>query len=147
MEHSLILFKRFLKFSGLFNITAAFLFMIPSVYKYYFDFYNYLNEILGLGGEVITHPSDPFHALLINTAGIDLVLIGSIILLVSNNPLNKTNRKIIIANGIGRLLFFILIAYYSIYHDLIRIFIPFGVIDLFITLAFFYFLHKTKKHR
>ena len=145
MENSLILFKRLLRFSGFFNITAAFLFMLPSIYKYYFDFYNYLNELLGLGGKLITHPSDPLHILLINTAGIDLVLIGSIILLVSKNPLNETNRKIIIANGIGRLLFFILIMYYSIFHDLIRVFIPLGVIDLFITIAFFYFLHKTAK--
>ncbi|WP_455672533.1 hypothetical protein [Phocaeicola sp.] len=144
MEYRIIIFKRFLKFSGVFNIIAATFFIFPQLYKFYIVFYNEVNEFLRLGGTPISIPINPFHELMINTAGIDLVLIGSIILFVSNNPIGLTNRKIIISNGIGRLLFFFIVGYYSIYDELLHIIIPFAVIDFFIALIFFYLLYKTK---
>lgn len=142
MEYSYF-FKRFLKFSGIFNITAALLFLVPHIYKYYLIFYNHINTMFNAGGKSISMPTDSFHELMINTAGVDLVLIGTIILLVSGDPLNPTNRKIIIANGIGRFIFFILVGYYAFFHELIRIMIPFGIIDAIITITFFYLLNKT----
>lgn len=142
MEYSYF-FKRFLKFSGIFNILAAFLFLVPHIYKYYLMFYNQINTILNAGGKSISMPTDSFHELMINTAGVDLVLIGTIVLLVSGDPLNPTNRKIIIANGIGRFIFFMLVVYYAFFHELIRIMIPFGIIDAIITITFFYLLNKT----
>lgn len=142
MEYSYF-FKRFLKFSGIFNISAAFLFLVPQLYKRYLMFYNHINAMLGMGGASISMPTDSFHELMINTAGIDLVLIGTIVLLVSGDPQNPTNRKIIIANGTGRFMFFLLVGYYALFHGLIRIMIPFGIIDAIITITFFYLLHKT----
>lgn len=99
--------------------------------------------MLNAGGKSISMPTDSFHELMINTAGVDLVLIGTILLLVSGDPLNPTNRKIIIANGIGRFIFFMLVGYYAFFHELIRIMIPFGIIDAIITITFFYLLNKT----
>lgn len=144
MEKSVIHFRRLLRFSGLFNITAAFLFIIPHVYESYLVFYNHFNTMLGLGGKDITIPTDFFHILFINTAGIDLVLIGVIVLLVSKDPLNKTNRLIILANGIGRSFFAMIIGYYSFTEDLIQIFVAIGILDFLITLGFLYYLNKTK---
>lgn len=51
---------------------------------------------MGLGGNSISIPSDIFHTLFINTAGIGLVLIGVIVLAVSSDPLSRTNRLIIL---------------------------------------------------
>lgn len=137
-------FKLLLKFSGTFNIVAASLFIIPQIYECYLSFFNNLNASLCLGGRNITIPTDPFHALFINTAGIDLVLIGVIVLLISNAPLNKTNRAIILCNGIGRTLFSVIIIYYALYEQLINILVYIAMIDFLITFGFLYFLHKTR---
>lgn len=144
MTNTIIQFKRLLRFSGIFNIVGAFMFIIPHAYESYLSFFNQLNTLVGLGGKNISTPTDIFHTLFINTAGIDLVLIGSIILLVSRNPLDRINRGIILANGIGRSIFAVIITYYAINNGLIQILVVIGAIDFFITLGFIYYLHKTK---
>ena len=121
------------------------LFIVPTIYESYLLFWNNLNTSLGLGGSNITIPSDIFHTLFINTAGIDLVLIGVIVLIVSSNPLNKTNRLIILCNGIGRSVFALIIGYYAIRYGLIRIFVFIGVLDFLITIGFLYYLFRTKE--
>lgn len=145
MTDRVIQFKRLLRFSGAFNIIGAFLLIVPKIYESYLLFYNNLNALFGLGGNNITIPSDIFHTLFINTAGIDLVLIGVIVLIVSKNPLNKTNRLIILCNGIGRSVFALIIGYYAIRYGLIRIFVFIGIIDFIITLGFIYYLFRTKE--
>lgn len=135
-------FKNLLQFSGVFNIASAFLLIIPVVYEYYLLFINDINFALGLGGQAVSIPTNPLNALLINTAGIDLVLIGAIVLVVSRKPLK--NRAIILLNGIGRLLFALVITYYVFAADLIRIVVVFGLIDVFISIGFLYFLNKTR---
>lgn len=144
MTNTIIQFKRLLKFSGIFNIAGAFMFIIPHAYEAYLSFFNHLNNLVGLGGKNISIPTDIFHTLFINTAGIDLVLIGSIILLVSRNPLDKINRSIILANGIGRTVFAIIITYYAVNNGLIQILVVIGLIDFFITVGFIYYLYTTK---
>jgi len=64
------------------------------------------------------------------------------ILVVSKNPLK--NRTIILLNGIGRLSFALIIAYYVFAADLIRIIVAFGIIDVTISIGFLYYLKKTK---
>jgi hypothetical protein len=135
-------FKNLLRFSGVFNILFAFPLIFPVLYTHYLNLLQYFNTILGLGGKAITIPTNPVHALLINTAGIDLVLIGAIVLVVSRKPWN--NRKIIFLNAVGRLLFASIIAYYVIFTDLIRIVILFGAIDVMISIGFLYYLSKIR---
>jgi ABC-type Fe3+-siderophore transport system permease subunit len=135
-------FKNLLRFSGIFNIVSAFLLIFPVVYEYYLLFFNDINSALGLGGQPVSIPSNPLNALLINTAGIDLVLIGAIVLVVSKNPMR--NRTIILLNGIGRLLFALIIAYYVFASDLIRIIVLFGLMDVIISIGFLYYLRKTR---
>ncbi|MBS5413633.1 MAG: hypothetical protein KHY35_23495 [Bacteroides thetaiotaomicron] len=144
MANSVVQFKQLLRFSGTFNIIGAFLLIIPKVYESYLFFFNHLNYSLGLGGNSISIPSDIFHTLFINTAGIDLVLIGIIVLLVSKDPLNRINRLIILCNGIGRSVFAVIIGYYAISQELIRIFVVIGAIDFLITVGFMYYLLRTK---
>lgn len=141
-DKSLKQFKNLLRFSGIFNIVSAFLLIIPVVYEYYLLFFNDVNAALGLGGQPVSIPTNPLNALLINTAGIDLVLIGAIVLVASRKPLR--NRKIILLNGIGRLVFALIIAYYIFVADLIRIIVIFGLIDVIISIGFLYFLRKTR---
>lgn len=139
---TLIQFRNLLRFSGIFNIASASLLIFPIVYEYYLLFFNDINFALGLGGQPVSIPTNPLNALLINTAGIDLVLIGAIVLVVSRNPLK--NRTIILLNGVGRLLFALIIGYYVFAADLIRIIIFFGLVDVIISIGFLYYLRKTK---
>lgn len=145
MANNVIQFKRLLRFSGTFNIIGAFLLIIPNVYESYLFFFNRLNTSMGLGGDSISIPADIFHTLFINTAGIDLVLIGIIVLLVSKDPLSQTNRHIILCNGIARSIFAVIIGYYAFNQDLIRIFVIIGGIDFLITVGFIYYLLRTKE--
>lgn len=132
--------KQLLLFSGLFNIIFASPLIFPELFEYYLFLFNYINAFLNLGGKPFTSPSNPIHSLLINTAGIDLVLVGAIILYASLDP---TKRKgIILLNAIGRLLFAGIIIFYIAVHDVIRIVIFFGTIDVIISIGFLYFLKK-----
>jgi hypothetical protein len=142
MDNTIHRFSLLLRFSGVFNIVSAFMLIFPIAYEAYLKFFNYLNLALNLGGKPVTIPENPLHALFINTAGIDLVLIGVIVLVVSKNPLK--NRKIILFNGLGRILFAFVILYYVLVADVIRIIMVFGVIDVFISIGFLIYLYKLK---
>jgi ABC-type Fe3+-siderophore transport system permease subunit len=141
-DEILMQFRKLLRISGVFNILSALLLIIPVVYEYYLLFFNNINFAIGLGGQPLSIPTNPLNALFINTAGIGLVLTGAIVLVVSKNPLK--NRTIIFLNGIGKLLFAFIIAYYVYTADLIRIIIVFGLIDVIISIGFLYYLKRTK---
>lgn len=144
-QPDLIAFKRLLKFSGIFNIVSAALLIFPKIYEYYLLFMNDINFSIGLGGLPVEIPTNPLNALLINTAGIDLVLIGTIVLIVSKNPLK--NKAIILFNAIGRSLFAFIIMYYVFMADIIRIIVAFGLIDVFISIGFIYYLNKSRNFK
>lgn len=135
-------FKILLIASGLFNIIFALPLLIPEVSNLYLEVLSNINVFLGLGGEAFSIPINSIHSLLINTAGIDLVLIGVIILICSKEPLKNT--KIIAANAIGRTIFFFVIGYHILANNLIRLVLVFGIIDLIISILFIYFVLKTK---
>ena len=135
-------FKKLLIFSGLFNIVLAFPLIFPTFFKSYIDFLYYLNELIGLGGVRPVLPEDGFSQLLINTAGGNLVLIGSIVLVSSIDPIKF--RLIPLLNAIGRTLFAVLIVYYVFVYDIARFILVFGIIDILISIGFVYFLVQTR---
>ncbi len=136
-------FKKLLIFSGLFNIILAFPLIIPSFFKSYIYFIYHLNELVGLGGTMPVLPEDGLSQLLINTAGIDLVLIGSIVLVSAIDPVKF--RLIPLLNAIGRTLFAVIIVYYVFIYDIIRFVLVVGIIDIFISMGFVYFLVQIRK--
>ncbi len=136
-------FKKLLIFSGLFNIILAFPLIITSFFKSYGYFMYHLNELVGLGGTMPVLPEDGLSQLLINTAGIDLVLIGSIVLVSAIDPVKF--RLIPLLNAIGRTLFAVIIVYYVFIYDIIRFVLVVGIIDIFISMGFVYFLVQIRK--
>ncbi len=136
-------FKYLLIFSGLFNIIVACPFIFPVIFEKYLYLLNYFNDILNLGGIPITEIKNPIHSLLINTAGIGLVLIGFIILHASMDPVK--NKRIILLNSIGRLLFVIILMYYILSQNIIRLVLFFGVMDFMISSGFIYYLWRIRK--
>jgi len=136
-------FRGFMIFSGLFNIVLAMPLMVPELYSHYLALFWTLNEMLGLGGHAPVIPYSPVGALLINTAGIDLVLIGAIVLYAARDPLSRWFIPAV--NAAGRTLFAGVILYYVIVYDIPRIVLLIGGIDLLISGVFAYFLHSFRK--
>ncbi len=136
-------FRNLLFFSGSFNIILALPLAFPFLYEKYFILLTNINTYLNLGGEEILPPRDGIPALLINTAGIDLVLIGVVVFYTGFNPLK--NLFIPLANAIGRILFAFVIVYYVLFYDIARLVLIIAGIDLAISIGFFYFLFKLKK--
>jgi hypothetical protein len=136
-------FKALLLFSGIFNIVLATPLIFPFLYKQYFQLLWHINVLLSLGGNQPLPPTEGINALLINTAGIDLVLIGVIVIYASLDPINR--KFIPIVNAFGRILFASIIIYYCIAYDIARIVLVIGVIDVVISLGFCYYLLKIKQ--
>jgi hypothetical protein len=135
-------FKYFLLLSGIFNILLALPLVAPFFYRQYFSLLWNMNILLNLGGNKLIPPAEPINALLIHTAGIDLVLIGVIVIYASFDPLKR--KFIPLANACGRSLFALIIGYYAFTYNIAHIVIIIGIIDLFISAGFVYFLIKLK---
>lgn len=136
-------FRKLLICSGFFNIILAVPLIIPGFYKSYLNFIWYLNDAVGLGGVKPVLPEDGLSQLLINTAGIDLVLIGSIVLVSSADPVKF--RMIPLLNATGRTLFASVVVYYVVVHGILRFVLIIGVIDVLISIGLTYFLVKTRE--
>ena len=142
-EQRTMQFRAFLMFSGLFNIVLATPLMVPEVYRNYLNFLWRLNGFLSLGGQQPVPPSGGVTALLINTAGIDLVLIGIFVLYAAGDPLRRW--FIPAANAVARSIFATVIMYYVVMYDIARIVMLIGAIDVCISGVFAYYLITLRK--
>jgi len=145
MDKTVKQFRRLLFFSGTFNVVLAFPLILPVIYEKYFKFLWVVNQFFGLGGKQLIPPKEGINALMINTAGIDLVLIGAIVFYSGFDPIRR--RFIPLANAIGRTLFAAIIVYYCIAFDIARLMLVIGGIDLLISAGFSYYLIKLRKQR
>jgi hypothetical protein len=131
-------FRRLLVFSGMFNILLATPLILPGVADRYLFFLSDLNSSLHFGGQPFVLPVHPVHSLLINTAGIDLVLIGSMVLYAAFEP--QERRGIVLLNAIGRLLFAAIACYYVVVMNLMRMVLLIGFVDVAISIGIIGFL-------
>ncbi|NTV01336.1 MAG: hypothetical protein HGB04_00935 [Chlorobiaceae bacterium] len=131
-------FRYLLLFSGLFNILLASPLMIPGVADRYLFFLSDLNASLHLGGLPYVRPLNPAHSLLINTAGIDLVLIGSLVLYAALDP--DRRKGIVLLNMIGRLLFAAAVGWYVLTAALMPLVLAPALVDVVISIGFIRFL-------
>jgi membrane-bound ClpP family serine protease len=97
---------------------------------------------LTLGGQHVKSPVDGVHALLINTAGLALVLVGLMLIYAAGNL--KERMGIPVLNGIARLIFSVLLVYYLIAEDIARILLLLALIGIVIAGAFFYHVYRIK---
>lgn len=134
-------FRRLLVFSGIFNIIIASPLILPGVADRYLFLLSDLNFALHFGGVPFVRPVHPAHSLLINTAGIDLVLIGSMVLYASFDPQGR--RGIVLLNAVGRLLFAAVTCYYVLVMNLMRLVLLVGFIDVVISIGIIGFLFVT----
>lgn len=142
MKHTVKRFQKLLFFSALFNIVLALPLVIPVMHEKYLSLVWKLNQVLMLGGKEIIPPKDGIASLFINTAGIDLVLIGVIVFYAGLNPLKR--KFIPLANAVGRTFFAMIIIYYVITMKIARIVLIIGGIDVIISIGFVYFLIRLR---
>ena len=135
-------FKGLLMFSGLFNIIMASPLILPSTSQWYFQFLWRVNEVLRLGGVQPSPPVEGINALLVNTAGIDLVLIGSIVVYSSFDPMNRI--AIPLLNAVGRIAFAGIVLSYFFSHDIMRLVLVIGFVDVCISAGFIYYAVKLR---
>jgi len=131
-------FRYLIFFGGLFNILIASPLMIPGAADSYLFFLSDINASMHLGGLPYVRPLNPAHALLINTAGIDLVLIGALVLYAALDP--DQRQGILLLNALGRLLFSAVAAYYVLTASLMPLVLAPALVDVLISLGFLRFL-------
>ncbi len=136
-------FSRLLIFSGVFNIVLAAPLILPEFTAVYFSFLWDVNLFLSLGGTAPIAPQQAVNALLVNTAGIDLVLIGIIVIYAGLAPAKRLFIPVI--NAAGRTLFAGIIVYYIYTYNIAHIIALIGAIDLIISIGFVYFTLRIRK--
>jgi hypothetical protein len=120
-------------FSGVFNVALAAPLAVPELSRRYVVLLWQINQALGLGGREPRPPADGIAALLVNTAGVDLVLIGAFAMFASRNL--EAMSAVPLLNSVGRVGFALLVGYYVIAYDVARIVAVFGAMDLVIAAA------------
>lgn len=135
-------FSAFLVASGLFNIVLAAPLMVPELYVHYLALLWELNGLVGLGGREPVAPEGGVAALLINTAGIDLVLIGLIVLYAARDPLARWFIPAV--NAVARTVFAGVIVYYVAVYDIARIVLVIGILDILISAVFACYLFSLR---
>lgn len=136
-------FGRLLWFSGLFNIVLAAPLALPWTIGPYLRVLSELDARLGLGGRPLEAPSGSLAALLGNTAGIDLVLIGIFVLYAARDPARRA--FLVATNAVARLLFAGLLGYYVWASDVARVVLAIGAIDVALGVGLLFILLRSPR--
>ncbi len=129
-------FRKWVLGAGIFNIGAAFPLALPVAYKSYYALLNTLNEAMGLGGQPLIPPTEGMNMLAVNTAGSSLTLVGVMLIYAAFNLEQRAGIPTI--NAIARILFAVLVVYYTAVEDTARILLVIAGIDVLIAIMFLY---------
>ncbi len=130
-------FQRFARFGGLFNIIAAVPLATPWTMDVYLRLIGGLNRSLGLGGTLWLDVNHPVHRFLVMTAGIDLVLVGVLVLWAAHVPVQR--KSLFVYNAAARLIWTAFMIYFVVVFNLWPIFLVFGLTDIVISIVFLRF--------
>jgi Ca2+/Na+ antiporter len=136
-------FRKWVLGAGIFNTIAAFPLSMPYLYKYFYAFLKSVNAAMGLGGTELIPPKEGVNVLLVNTAGLAVVLVGLMLIYASADLKNR--RGIPFLNAIARLIFCGLLIYYLLVEDIARILIAYVLIDTFIACVFLYYIFRLRR--
>jgi hypothetical protein len=131
-------FRKLLVASGLFNIALTSPLIPPGLHGRYIALLGEVNAALGLGGQPPVVPTAGPGALLVNTAGIGLVLVGVFVVYAAGDPLARW--VIPAVNAVGRALFAAIVVAYVATDDLVRVVLVIGIFDVVFAAGFVWFL-------
>lgn len=136
------LFKKWVLFGGIFNCAAAAPMALPWTVGPYFDLFNALNNMLGLSGVPMSLNENPNTMPWVNTAGLALLLVGMSLLYAARDLKHRSGVPLL--NGVVRLLWAFLAAYYLVGQNALAILYLIVVIDLMLAFQYIRFYLKNE---
>jgi hypothetical protein len=131
-------FRRWVLWTGIFNIVAYSPLVCPFTLKQFINVLNKLAQNLGLGGNAFTIPQNINNLLMINLFGVFLIFFGIWLIIASFDIENRA--WFVFYEGLLRILAFFFFLYFVIFSDAAVILIGFGMIDLIIGCIYMYYI-------
>ena len=135
-------FRRWVFWTGIFNIVAYAALLCPYTLKTFLDTSNGLNNALGLGGTALAMPVNINNVIMINILGLIVVFLG-IFLIIASLDIEK-RAWFVFWEGLLRIFVFLFFFYFVFFGSAARILLLFGIIDLIIGLIYMYYLFSIK---
>jgi hypothetical protein len=133
MTHILVI-RLSLLVGGLFNLSMGMIFLSNNLLRWFFSASQVLEKSL-FGRDVeLVFPPDPLHQLLIHGFGAGVVILG-VTLLYSIKNIRRL-LPFILFDGVGRLLFGIVMLYYVLTFSLPRTILLFGALEISLGLIY-----------
>jgi hypothetical protein len=136
-------FRRWVFWTGIFNIVAYSQMLCPFTLKIYINTLNGLNNALGLGGTVLSIPENVNHVIMINLLGL-LVVFAGICLIIASLDIEKRAWFVFWEGFIGRFFSFLFFLYYVLFSSASQILLLSGIIDLIIGIIYMYYIFTIK---
>jgi len=134
----IIHFKRWVFWTGIFNIVAYVSLMCPYTLKSFLGTSTSLSNALGLGGTALSMPENFNNTIMINILGLIVVFLG-IFLIIASLDIEK-RAWFVFWEGLTRIFVFLFFLYYVLFSSAAQILLLFGIIDLIICLIYMYYI-------
>jgi hypothetical protein len=138
-------FKKWVFGAGLFKVIIGFPVALPFLYEQYYKLFDALNSALGLGGAPLVPPAEPANLFLIHIAGMEVCLVGIILLYASRNL--RDRMAIPLSNALVHGLFVFLVLYYVMARGVARILLSFAVVDAVLSIVFLYYIFALRERK
>ncbi len=135
-------FRRWVFWTGIFNIVAYSAFLCPLTLKIFLSISNGLGDALGLGGTVFSMPENVNHVIMINILGLLVVFLG-ISLIIASLDIEK-RAWFVFLEGLTRIFVFLFFLYYVLFSNAAQILLLFGIVDLIIGIIYMYYIFTIK---
>jgi len=131
-------FRRWVFWTGIFNIVAYSALLCPVTLKIFLSTSNGLGDALGLGGTVFSMPENVNHVIMINILGLLVVFLG-IFLIMASLDIEK-RAWFVFLEGLTRVFVFLFFLYYVLFSNAAQILLLFGIVDLIIGIIYMYYI-------
>ncbi|MDZ7700308.1 MAG: hypothetical protein U5R49_26395 [Deltaproteobacteria bacterium] len=131
-------FKRWVLWTGIFNIVAYSPLVCPFTLKHFLNVSNKLSQTFGLGGTAFTIPQNINNLLMINLVGLFVIFFGIWLIIASFDIANRA--WFVFYEGLIRILVFFIFLYFVIFNNAAVVLIVFGTIDLIFNCIYMYYI-------
>lgn len=136
-------FKKWVFWTGIFNIVTYSSFLCPFTLKRFLIINGKIENTLGLSGIPLEFPSNINHLILFHILGGVVVFLGVMLVIASFDIKNRA--WFVFYEGLIRIMAFIFILYYVLFSNGAQIMVIFGGIDLIIGMIYMYYIFSIKK--
>jgi hypothetical protein len=138
-------FKRWVFGAGAFKVVIGLPVALPFLYEQCYRLFDTLNSALGLGGAPLVPPAEPANLFLVHIAGMEVFLVGIILLYASRNIKERT--AIPLSNAVVHGLFVFLVLYYVMARGVARILLSFAAVDAVLSIVFLYYVFMLRERK